>query len=325
MVKLEDIKDKCYIDDTSGCWIWKTAVLNNWTNRVRPHINWSENKKMHHAIVTRVVWELLHGKKFPEELQAGHICEDINDLSCFCVNPKHIIPVTQSENEFMKKIYSSDEEYDKYIEKAKKWGATTRTQNKMKKHWTIEERVMAIYNYESIKTPNPDFSTPCALMHNRSKKPDGYTYMEIRKDGNRKKILLHRAMCFINNKEKYKSKKEDARIVRHLCGNKICIEPTHLKFGDPSSNAYDSYMAGTHSNTVLKPDDVRHIFIDWIELNKNWNNVNNKGQPSKYGLVKAGWDACKYPITYTSFSTIVAGSRWGLIYEEFKEQLKEFK
>ncbi len=317
---LEGIKDRCYIDETSGCWIWKTAILNEWDRLQRPIIRNNGS----HVTVTRLAWELLHDKEFPRELQAGHLCEDINCLSCFCVNPEHITPVTQSENEWMKAIYSSDDEYDNYIKRAKEWGAKSRTKNKMNKEWTLEERCMAIYNNETVKTPNPNFSTPCALMHGRLKS-SGYAVMDIRRESKRERIHLHRLMCFVKNKENYKSKKEDSRIVRHLCGNKNCIEPTHLEFGDNSSNAYDSYMSGTHSNTSLKPEDVRNILKDWVEVNKNWSKTTVKGNPTRHGILKAGWENCKYNITYSSFKHITTGNRWGLVYKEFKKELKELE
>jgi hypothetical protein len=323
-VTLDYIKNKCYIDNTTGCWIWKTAILNKWSNKSdrRPKIDWSVNNQRKSGMVTRLAWELLYEKTFPEELQAGHTCEDINDLACFCVNPKHITPVTQSENEWMKKIYSSDEQYNAYIERAKNWGARARTKNKMESDWNIEKRAMEIYKNETVETLNPDFSTPCQLMHSRLTH-NGYSCMHIQKNKKKERILLHRVMCYIKNKEEYKTIKENDRLVRHLCGNKNCIEPTHLEFGTASSNSYDCYMSGTHSGTDLNVDKVRQILTNWVEFNKKW-----VGGPyyrgSRWGIIKAGWEACEYNITYVSFRTITKGDRWGLVYEEFREQLEKY-
>jgi len=47
-------------------------------------------------------------------------------------------------------------------------------------------------------------------------------------------------------------------ITRHLCGNPICIQPTHLKFGNNSENSQDAFLHGSKA-AKLSIEDVREI------------------------------------------------------------------
>ena len=53
-------------------------------------------------------------------------------------------------------------------------------------------------------------------------------------------------------------KLEKNQVVRHLCNNKTCINPEHLKFGSYSENSIDSSENGSKS-VKLKPNEVKHI------------------------------------------------------------------
>jgi len=45
------------------------------------------------------------------------------------------------------------------------------------------------------------------------------------------------------------------QVVRHLCGNKICVNPNHLTLGTHSDNSNDRYNGG--KGLVLTQEDVR--------------------------------------------------------------------
>ncbi len=55
-----------------------------------------------------------------------------------------------------------------------------------------------------------------------------------------------------------KRRRKDEEITRHLCGNKVCVNPDHLRFGTKTENAVDTLVHGTRS-AKLDPDKVREI------------------------------------------------------------------
>jgi len=58
---------------------------------------------------------------------------------------------------------------------------------------------------------------------------------------------------------KYKRKRREEEIVRHLCANRICCNPDHLIFGTRQENAIDCLY--TKNNiTTLDPSDVVNIY-----------------------------------------------------------------
>lgn len=52
--------------------------------------------------------------------------------------------------------------------------------------------------------------------------------------------------------------RREGEVVRHLCGNKCCVSPTHVRFGTCSENARDTLMHGTRA-AKLDPEKVREI------------------------------------------------------------------
>lgn len=84
-----------------------------------------------------------------------------------------------------------------------------------------------------------------------------------------KTMRSHILSCEIKNK-RHKKKNE---VVRHLCGNSICVNPTHLQFGDNISNSIDALR---HGSRVAKLDEEKVIYIrkstlSILELSKKYN------------------------------------------------------
>lgn len=70
----------------SGCWIWIASLDHNGYGRVRDTVN--NSTKFSH----RFIYELLIGP-IPSDLELDHLCRIPS-----CCNPKHLEPVTHTEN-----------------------------------------------------------------------------------------------------------------------------------------------------------------------------------------------------------------------------------
>ncbi|TVY09837.1 HNH endonuclease [Paenibacillus cremeus] len=98
----------------------------------------------------------------------------------------------------------------------------------------------------------------CWNVYGRNLDTDGYYYISR----NCKKYKLHRWIAL----NEYGFTEENQKlVVRHLCNNKKCINPSHLKFGTPKENSEDSVLAGiqphgeTSGQSILNNDDVLKI------------------------------------------------------------------
>lgn len=58
--------------------------------------------------------------------------------------------------------------------------------------------------------------------------------------------------------------------VRHLCGNRSCINPDHLAYGPPWRNQEDAWRHGTHATRKLTDDNVR-LIRRWYSPGKRGN------------------------------------------------------
>ena len=67
-----------------------------------------------------------------------------------------------------------------------------------------------------------------------------------------KQVRVHIPAC----ESKYGRRRRKNEHTRHLCGNKICCNPEHLKFGTPSENAND---ARKHKSNKLQKLEVKDI------------------------------------------------------------------
>jgi hypothetical protein len=74
--------------DPSGCWLWRGAKDQKGYGTARFPVN-GVNRV---GNVHRIVYEIEHGP-IPKGLTLDHLCRNPS-----CVNPKHLEPVTYSEN-----------------------------------------------------------------------------------------------------------------------------------------------------------------------------------------------------------------------------------
>jgi transcriptional regulator of met regulon len=166
-------------------------------------------------------------------------------------------------------IEGSTFDVDKHEERRKK--ERERYLKRKDKIWTKEMFEKAhqklINNSTEMDEPNEFTKTKCRIW-NLSKNNFGYGRMSIFG----KEIRSHIMACEI--REGRHRKKEE--ITRHLCNNKLCCEPTHVKFGSQSENSIDQLRHGKKNsipeNVVL---DIRETYkkdgLTNIERAKKYN------------------------------------------------------
>lgn len=83
---LERLLGKVSVPESGGCWLWEGYVNNKGYGRIGVGL---DVKYVH-----RVAYEISNGP-IPDGLQIDHLCKVRR-----CVNPKHLEPVTNRENNF---------------------------------------------------------------------------------------------------------------------------------------------------------------------------------------------------------------------------------
>jgi len=81
---LDDIKDRCHIDD-DGHWIWKGALSEGKWPRIYAPDHTKEGSPMVTQTGRRAVWHVSTGKPIPNSWRVFGTCE----VDC-CLNPKHM-------------------------------------------------------------------------------------------------------------------------------------------------------------------------------------------------------------------------------------------
>ena len=105
------------------------------------------------------------------------------------------------------------------------------------------------------KVAIPDETTNC-WEWTRTLSESGYG--RFRRHG--KWYLAHRFSY-----EQMKGPIPEGMVVRHMCHNRLCCNPLHLKIGTAKDNAQDALDAGrfaqgtVNGNAKLKPADIVHI------------------------------------------------------------------
>ena len=251
----------------NGCLLWNGPV----TDKNRPMI-YHEGKNRQ---ISRLFWEIDNNKPIPEGLQAGHTCEDSGYEHERCINPKHIIPVTDKEQEAMKKI--NQEGPNAYKDKQRKVQLELRKQkNKiMPAGITHNERVDWILEHDVEKDENG------CLIYTREIGRGGYARRNINFNiesdnqsiAGKKKAMIHRYIYLVKNDLDYITTSIEDQ-VHHNCPvpegekpNRACVNPAHMKIGNRSENttATRSY----HIGTKLNEDLVRDILQSFIDLYKD--------------------------------------------------------
>lgn len=90
-----------------------------------------------------------------------------------------------------------------------------------------------------------------------AKNSKGYGHRWIKcEDGSLKDVLVHR-----DEYRKHNGSIPEGMQVRHLCGNKLCINPNHLAIGTQSDNEQDKRKNGTYFHRwryyQLNPNEER--------------------------------------------------------------------
>lgn len=288
---MKKIKDHSYECKSTGCWIWKSAVLGSWDTNRRPTIR----IKNTYYTVTRAAWELDNNEKFPEDLQAGHMCEGSSPLAAFCVNPAHIVPVTAAENETMKVCHITD----KYAKSQKKYGGQPA---RMKGTWSQKEKVDWILKNE-VKEVDEGYLSPCLVSKTSTR--SGYWRKTWKVNKIRVDQRVHRLVAAEKHLNVDYTDIPEGVVIRHLCHNKKCVNPEHLIPGTMSENNLDS--RSYHSNTDLTYENV-------LELLNLWKQWLNHSTVKKHFWQEVVWP--KFGITFSGTTAILYGRNWKDAYAE---------
>lgn len=85
----------------------------------------------------------------------------------------------------------------------------------------------------------------------------------------------HRVMFVIMNDE-------EPEVVRHACGNPLCVKPTHLVAGTQQENMQDKFFHGTGGTQKLTVEDVRDIRRRFVRTSPR--KSNSKELAREYGV-----------------------------------------
>ena len=117
-------------------------------------------------------------------------------------------------------------------------------------HQRLKQRTPNSEDYENawkrIRKQSKESSTetyddiPCLLLHKTT--ASGYGQISFLNVNRRTHIVVWEK--FHNNCQKQDDK---TKVVRHLCGNKACVQPSHLKLGTQVENTADKRTHGTQS------------------------------------------------------------------------------
>ena len=84
MTPLQRIKDRCRIDEITGCWIWTGAMAKGGYPRIYAP-DYSNDGSMAVQTGTRAVWHIVTGKAIRKPQRVFHTCGCVA-----CVNPEHL-------------------------------------------------------------------------------------------------------------------------------------------------------------------------------------------------------------------------------------------
>jgi hypothetical protein len=264
-------------DEESGCILWTGPMGTNNSPMITyggpGYEDKAEGKKTWNFKVNRLFWEFRNGMKIPEGLYAGHTCEATSPDHNRCINYKHIILQSPAENMNAKVIAHKETGSTAYI------GAQTRFKDRIPSNLPHSEKVSWILanrteKVEWIDKKKNKWNCINYLGHARK---GGNTKMSITfnsKDSGQtidtkgqRTVSTSRYIYFILNEIDYLNTDGTKVVVRHKCGNGVCIKPEHLHTGSQRDNILD--MRATSKNTKLTKEIVKEIMEDWLE---KWNN-----------------------------------------------------
>lgn len=75
---------------------------------------------------------------------------------------------------------------------------------------------------------------------------------------------------------------DEPEVVRHTCGNRMCVKPTHLIPGSQQDNMRDKFFDGTGNTQKLSPEDVRDIRRRFVRTSPRKSNASELA--AEYGI-----------------------------------------
>ena len=214
-------------DDELRDWIISTVIVDDngcWNARSgNPYGRIFLGKK--HLALHRVSYELFVGE-IPSGLILRHTCD--NKLCC---NPDHLVPGTRRDNsnDFYERNNSS---WDRYP-------------NGRRRNGMIDSEI-----YEWLMS-NTYMEGKCRIHTNVRR--SGYINFQIKG----KNWLAHRFVrCHLDGLPH-----DHPLMVRHVCGNRACLNPDHLVWGTAKQNRLDDIRSG--KNRKLTSNDILAIRTQW--------------------------------------------------------------
>lgn len=264
-----------------GCWVWTGSLDTNGYATI--------SIKGKSTLAHRVSYTEFTKKEIPEGYVLDHLCRNIR-----CVNPKHLEPVTHSENvkrgnsTKARKDTSSSEEVSKALNIIEanilKYGNASNIE-KWSKDLKNNEHKQKLFNHIIREVITSQFGE-CWVWKGC---PNHNTYGQVWLG--KEKFYAHRASYMLFNEEI-----PEGLVVDHICHVKACINPNHLQAINQHDNVHRS------KTTKLTKELVFEILA------------------SADGIQKLSED---YNITRTHVEAIRKGKRWKSAYYEWQILVKE--
>jgi len=132
----------------------------------------------------------------------------------------------------------------------------------------------------------------------------GYGMFTVsRSRGTRRTHMAHRVSWMIANKQEIPK----GMVIRHMCDNRICVNPEHLKLGTYSENNRDTALRGRSNRSVGSA-------CHWSKLTED--NVREILSSNAYGdQIRL---ARKFGVNQATVSQIKSGKRWKHLHRLFQ-------
>ena len=118
----------------------------------------------------------------------------------------------------------------------------------------------------------------CLLSHRPGSK-SGYPCTAFEFGGPRRTVPVHRIVMLAKA-----GPLPEGWETRHLCGNKLCINPAHLVYDSRSENCTDTQHHGRGSFAKLTPVQVADIRRRFVPGKNQWQPGNRNELAAEYGL-----------------------------------------